>query len=145
MSGPVPVDMGAMELVAIGTVESELVDRGQAPKQGNEGAPDAWLSFSDEVVAGLDGLQVGDELFVLTWLHQSRRDVLRTRPRSDPANPERGVFSTRSPERPNPIGLHRVRVLEIDHQRFRVRNLEALNGTPIVDVKPVIAADEQPA
>lgn len=134
----------SMELVAIGTVESPLADREQAPKQGNEGAPDAWLSFTAEVAAGLDGIEVGDELFVLTWLHRSRRDVLRTRPRGDPANPERGVFSTRSPERPNPVGLHRVRVLEIDGQRFRVRNLEALDGTPVIDVKPVIPADESP-
>ena len=133
-----------MELVAIGTVASTLTDLEQAPKQGNEGAPDSWVSFSDDVAAGLDGIQVGDELFILTWLHHSRRDVLRTRPRGDLTNPECGVFNTRSPERPNPVGLHRVRVLEIDGHRFRVRNLEALNGTPVIDVKPVIPADERP-
>jgi tRNA-Thr(GGU) m(6)t(6)A37 methyltransferase TsaA len=133
-----------VELVAIGAVESSLIDRAQAPKQGNEGAPDAWLAFDESVAAGLDGLNVGDELFVLTWLHRSQRDVLRTRPRDDLRNPECGVFATRSPDRPNPIGLHRVRVIEIDGRRFRVRNLEALNETPIIDVKPVIRADERP-
>lgn len=133
-----------MELTAIGVVESALIDQAQAPKQGNEGAPDAWLVFDERVVEGVEGLDVGDELFVLTWLHRSRRDVLRTRPRDDPNNPERGVFSTRSPDRPNPIGLHRVRLVEIVGRRFRVRNLEALNDTPIIDVKPVIEADERP-
>lgn len=134
----------SVELVAIGTVESTLTGPEQAPKQGNEGAPDAWISFNDAVAPGLDGVEIGDELFVLTWLHRSRRDVLRTRPRGDRANPERGVFSTRSPQRPNPIGLHRIRVLEIDGPRLRVRNLEALDGTPVIDVKPVIQADERP-
>lgn len=133
-----------MELTAIGVVESALIDQAQAPKQGNEGAPDAWLVFDERVVEGVEGLDVGDELFVLTWLHRSRRDVLRTWPRDDPNNPERGVFSTRSPDRPNPIGLHRVRLVEIVGRRFRVRNLEALNDTPIIDVKPVIEADERP-
>lgn len=130
-----------MELVAIGSVESPLVDRASAPKQGNEGAPECWLVLDERVAAGLDGLRAGDEIFVLTWLHQSRRDVLRVHPRSDPANPEQGVFSTRSPERPNPIGLHRVRIVEVDGCRFHVKNLEALNETPIVDIKPVIEAD----
>ena len=133
-----------MELTAIGVVESALIDQAQSPKQGNEGAPDAWLVFDERVVEGVEGLDVGDELFVLTWLHRSRRDVLRTWPRDDPNNPERGVFSTRSPDRPNPIGLHRVRLVEIVGRRFRVRNLEALNDTPIIDVKPVIEADERP-
>jgi tRNA-Thr(GGU) m(6)t(6)A37 methyltransferase TsaA len=133
--------MSDMELVAIGIVESPLVDPADAPKQGNEGAPDAWLVFDQRFTAGLDGLAPGDEIFVLTWLHRSRRDVLRTIPRDDPANPERGVFATRSPERPNPVGLHRVEIVAIDGHRFRVRDLEALNETPIVDVKPVIAAD----
>lgn len=131
-----------VELVRIGVVESTLVDRSSAPKQGTEGAPDAWLSIDHDVAEGLDGLRVGDEIFVLTWLHRSKRDVLRVHPRGDPANPEQGVFSTRSPERPNPIGLHRTRVLEIDGRRLRVRNLEALNDTPVLDIKPVIRADE---
>jgi tRNA-Thr(GGU) m(6)t(6)A37 methyltransferase TsaA len=125
-----------MELVAIGTVRSPLTDPASAPKQGDEGAPEAWLDFDPAFAEGLDGIAVGDDLLVLTWLDRSRRDVLRVRPRSDPARRERGVFSTRSPERPNPIGLHRVTVLAIDGLRLRVRDLEALDGTPIVDVKP---------
>lgn len=127
-----------MELVAIGHIESPLIDRAEAPKQGAEGAPDAWLVFDAEVAGGLDGLDVGDEVFVLTWLHLSRRDVLRVHPRDDESQPLRGVFTTRSPERPNPVGLHRVEILGIEGLRVRVRNLEALDGTPIVDVKPVL-------
>ncbi len=130
-----------MELTPIGYVESPLRDQADAPKQGTEGAPDAWLVFDERAAPGLDGLRVGDDVFVLTWLHQSRRDVLRVHPRDDRSNPERGVFTTRSAERPNPIGLHRVRVLEIDGLRVQVRNLEALDETPIVDVKPVVDAD----
>ena len=127
-----------MQLVAIGTVESPLTDRDSAPKQGDEGAPDAWLAFDASIAEGLDGISVGDELLVLTWLDRARRDVLRVRPRDDPANPERGVFGTRSPDRPNPIGLHRVTVLAIDGLRMHVSDLEALDGTPVVDVKPVL-------
>ena len=127
-----------MELVAIGAVESTLKDRADAPKQGDEGAPEAWLAFVPSVAAGLDGIAAGDQLLVLTWLDRARRDVLRVIPRSDPANPETGVFSTRSPDRPNPIGLHRVTVLEVDGLRVRVDALEALDGTPVVDVKPVL-------
>ena len=127
-----------MQLVAIGTVESPLTDRDSAPKQGDEGAPDAWLAFDASIAEGLDGISVGDELLVLTWLDRARRDVLRVRPRDDPANPERGVFGTRSPDRPNPIGLHRVTVLAIDGLRLHVSDLEALDGTPVVDVKPVL-------
>jgi tRNA-Thr(GGU) m(6)t(6)A37 methyltransferase TsaA len=129
-----------MELVAIGTVESTLVDRAAAPKQGNEGAPDAWLVFDAKLADGLDGIHEGDEILVLTWLDRAQRNVLRVHPRDDPANPERGVFSTRSADRPNPIGLHRVHVLVIDDRRLRVRGLEALNSTPILDVKPVLSA-----
>jgi tRNA-Thr(GGU) m(6)t(6)A37 methyltransferase TsaA len=128
-----------MELIAIGTVESPLTDRAAAPKQGDEGAPDAWLAFDASVADGLEGLAAGDELLVLTWLDRAARDVLRTRPRDDPARPEQGVFATRSPDRPNPIGLHRVRVLAVDGLRLRVSDLEALDGTPIVDVKPALA------
>ena len=127
-----------MELVAIGTVESPLKDRETAPKQGDEGAPDAWLVFDARVEPGLDGIAAGDELLVLTWLDRARRDVLRVHPRGDLARPEQGVFNTRSPDRPNPIGLHRVTVLEIDGGRLRVRDLEALDDTPIVDVKPLL-------
>ena len=129
-----------MDLIAIGTVESPLRDRAAAPKQGDEGAPEAWLAFEPGVVPGLDGIAVGDDLLVLTWLDRARRDVLRVHPRGDPANPEQGVFATRSPDRPNPIGLHRVTVLAIDAARLRVRDLEALDGTPILDVKPPLGA-----
>jgi tRNA-Thr(GGU) m(6)t(6)A37 methyltransferase TsaA len=127
-----------MDLVAIGTVESPLTDRASAPKQGDEGAPEAWLDFAPEFVAGLDGIAAGDELLVLTWLDRAARDVLRVRPRGDPARAEQGVFATRSPERPNPIGLHRVTVMAVDGRRLRVAKLEALDGTPIVDVKPLL-------
>jgi len=123
----------------IGYVESPLVDRESAPKQGAEGAPDAWLVFDSDVAEGLRDLAVGADVFVLTWLHQSRRDVLAVRPRDDPRNPETGVFSTRSEDRPNPIGLHRVHISTIEGLRVLVRDLEAFDGTPIVDVKPVLA------
>lgn len=132
-----------MQLVAIGTVQSPLRDRAGAPRQGDEGAPEAWLAFAPAVAAALGGIAEGDELLVLTWLHRAARDVLRVHPRDDPANPERGVFATRSPDRPNPLGLHRVTVLEIDGLRVRVRDLEALDGTPVVDVKPVLGAVEE--
>jgi tRNA-Thr(GGU) m(6)t(6)A37 methyltransferase TsaA len=125
-----------MELVAIGTVESPLTDLASAPMQGDEGAPEAWLVFEEGVAEGLDGVAAGDELLVLTWLDRARRDVLRVHPRDDRSRPEQGVFTTRSPDRPNPIGLHRVTVVAIDGLRFRVRDLEAVDGTPIVDVKP---------
>jgi tRNA-Thr(GGU) m(6)t(6)A37 methyltransferase TsaA len=127
-----------MELIAIGTVESPLTDRASAPKQGDEGAPEAWLVFEPRFAEALDGIAVSDDLLVLTWLDRAARDVLRVHPRSNPANPEQGVFATRSPDRPNPIGLHRVRVAAIDGLRVRVTDLEALDGTPIVDVKPVL-------
>ena len=127
-----------MDLVAIGTVESPLRDRASAPKQGDEGAPEAWLVFDADVADGLDGIAAGDELLVLTWLDRAQRDVLRVHPRGDLARPEQGVFNTRSPDRPNPIGLHRVTVISIDGVRLRVSALEALNGTPIIDVKPLL-------
>jgi len=132
-----------MHLVAIGTVDSPLTDRFAAPKQGDEGAPDAWLVFVPEVLDGLEGIAVGDELLVLTWLDRAERDVLRVIPRGDVTRGVQGVFNTRSPDRPNPIGLHRVTVLEVDGARLRVRNLEALDGTPIVDVKPLLRSIEE--
>ena len=122
----------------IGWVESSLTDRRQAPKQGDEGAPDAWLVFDPAVSDGLRDLRVGTDMIVLTWLDRARRDVLRVHPRGDRARKETGVFSTRSPDRPNPVGLHRITIVSIDDTRVRVRNLEALDGTPIVDVKPVL-------
>jgi tRNA-Thr(GGU) m(6)t(6)A37 methyltransferase TsaA len=127
-----------MELSPIGVVESPLTDPATAPKQGREGAPEAVLVIQPEVAAGLDGIAAGDEVIVLTWLDRADRAVLRVHPRDDPANPERGVFSTRSADRPNPIGLHVVEVVEIDGTRLRVRNLEAVHGTPVLDLKPVI-------
>jgi tRNA-Thr(GGU) m(6)t(6)A37 methyltransferase TsaA len=127
------------EIRPIGYVESPLVDRESAPKQGSEGAPDAWLVFDPDVAEGIRDLAVGADVLVLTWLHHSRRDVLAVHPRDDPRNPETGVFSTRSQDRPNPIGLHRVRIVAIDGLQVLVRDLEAFDGTPIVDVKPVLA------
>jgi tRNA-Thr(GGU) m(6)t(6)A37 methyltransferase TsaA len=123
----------------IGYVVSSLVDQGAAPKQGFEGAPDAWLVFDPDLAEGIRDLRVGADIFVVTWLHQARRDVLAVHPRDDPRTPLTGVFSTRSQDRPNPIGLHRVQVVAIDDLRLLVRDLEALDGTPIVDVKPVLA------
>jgi tRNA-Thr(GGU) m(6)t(6)A37 methyltransferase TsaA len=123
---------------AIGRVESELVDRAEAPKQGFEGSPEAWLVFKPEVMEGLRDLRPGSEIIVITWLDRADRNVLSVHPRDDPANPMKGVFSTRSADRPNPIGLHRVEILAIEGKRFLVSNLEALNRTPILDVKPVL-------
>jgi tRNA-Thr(GGU) m(6)t(6)A37 methyltransferase TsaA len=127
------------EITPIGHIQSPLLDPDTAPKQGFEGAPEAWLVFNPEVVEGIRDLAAGDEIFLLTWLHEARRDVLAVHPRGDVRNPETGVFSTRSPSRPNPIGLHRVRVAAVDGHRVLVLDLEAIDGTPIVDVKPVLA------
>lgn len=129
---------GSYEVLPIGWVESPLVDPATAPKQGDEGSPEALLVFDNAVREGLNDLQAGADIIVLTWLDRARRDVLKVHPRDDPANPERGVFSTRSADRPNPIGLHRVTIVSIEGTRILVRNLEALNATPIVDVKPVL-------
>lgn len=126
------------ELRPVGRVESPLTDRAAAPKQGDEGAPEATIVFEQGVLDALDGIEAGDEIIVLTWLDRSDREVLQTRPRDDPANPIQGVFNTRSPNRPNPIGLHPVEVISIEGATMRVRNLEALDGTPVLDVKPVI-------
>ena len=130
-----------IRLVPVGTVESSLTDRASAPLQGSEGSPEACLVFDAAMAPALDGIRAGDDLLVLTWLDRARRDVLRVHPRGDPSNREQGVFNTRSPDRPNPIGLHRVRVLSIDGLRLRVGDLEALDGTPVLDLKPVLAAD----
>jgi tRNA-Thr(GGU) m(6)t(6)A37 methyltransferase TsaA len=127
-----------IELTPIGRVESELTDQALAPKQGLEGAPDAWLVFEPAVLDALEGIEPGAEVIVLTWLDRARRDVLRVHPRDDLANPLTGVFSTRSADRPNPIGLHPVQVASVEGARVRVRGLEAIDGTPIVDVKPVL-------
>jgi tRNA-Thr(GGU) m(6)t(6)A37 methyltransferase TsaA len=127
-----------IEVIPIGRVESTLIDREAAPLQGHEGSPDAWLVIESGVLKGLQGIRPGDQVIVLTWLDRSRRDVLRVHPRGDPANPMQGVFTTRSPDRPNPIGLHPVEIISIDGRRLRVRHLEALDGTPILDIKPVL-------
>jgi tRNA-Thr(GGU) m(6)t(6)A37 methyltransferase TsaA len=132
------MDQARLEVMPIGEVESPLTDAASAPKQGHEGAPDAWLVFDPAVLEGLQGIRPGDLIIVLTWLDRARRDLLRVHPRDDIANPLQGVFNTRSADRPNPIGLHEVEVVSIDGRRVLVRNLEAVDGTPIVDVKPVI-------
>lgn len=130
-----------VELSPIGTVESALTDLDAAPRQGDEGAPYAWLVLKPAVLDGLDGIRPGDEIIVITWLHLARRDVLRVHPRGDVSRPKQGVFGTRSPHRPNPIGLHRVPVISIDGGRILVGNLDAVSGTPILDVKPVLSSD----
>lgn len=130
-----------IELQQIGVVRSPLNDPAAAPKQGDEGAPEAWLVLEAGQAGGLDGIGVGDAILVFTWLDRASRDVLAVHPRSDRSRPPQGVFSTRSPDRPNPIGLHRVEVVEIEGSQLRVRNLEALDGTPVLDLKPVLSAD----
>ncbi|MEZ0335108.1 MAG: tRNA (N6-threonylcarbamoyladenosine(37)-N6)-methyltransferase TrmO [Gemmatimonadales bacterium] len=134
--------MSRIELKAIGRVESPLTDRAEAPRQPDEGAPAAWLVFEPAVIEALSSLRPGDEVILITWLDRARRDVLRVHPRGDVSRPEEGVFSTRSPDRPNPIGLHRIEITAMEGARVRVRNLEALDGTPILDVKPIL--DEDP-
>jgi tRNA-Thr(GGU) m(6)t(6)A37 methyltransferase TsaA len=127
-----------MELRTVGVIRSELRSRSGAPKQGSEGAPDAWLEIDASAAEGLSGIAAGDEIIVITWLHQADRNVLRVHPRSDPRNPLTGVFATRSPDRPNPLGLHTVVVREIEGKRLRIGPIEAIDGTPVVDIKPVI-------
>ena len=126
------------DVVPVGWVESPLTDRTQAPRQGDEGAPAAWLVFEPRVAEALRDLRPETEIIVLTWLDRADRSVLVTRPRDDPGNPLTGVVSTRSPDRPNPVGLHRVPVIAVDGLRVQVGDLEALDGTPVIDVKPVL-------
>jgi tRNA-Thr(GGU) m(6)t(6)A37 methyltransferase TsaA len=125
-------------LEPIGRVESTLVDLDQAPRQGDEGAPDAWLVLDIDVSDGLHGLETGIEVLVLTWLDRANRNVLTVRPRGEAQRPMTGVFSTRSPDRPNPIGLHQVTIVAIDGNRLRVSGLEAINQTPVLDIKPIL-------
>jgi tRNA-Thr(GGU) m(6)t(6)A37 methyltransferase TsaA len=127
----------------IGRIESALTDVADAPNQGHQGAPDAWLVLDPAVQEGARDLAVGSDILVLTWLHRARRDELATRPGDDPTGPEVGVFSTRSPARPNPVGVHRVSVLAVEGNRVRVRPLEAVDGTPLVDIKPVIHSQDR--
>jgi tRNA-Thr(GGU) m(6)t(6)A37 methyltransferase TsaA len=131
--------VASFEVKAIGRVESTLTDLEGAPRQADEGAPEAWLVFEPEVLEGLRGVQMGDEVIVLTWLDRARRDVLSVHPRGDISRPQEGVFNTRSPHRPNPIGLHRVQITAIDGARVQVRSLEAVDGTPVIDVKPILS------
>ena len=126
------------ELHPVGHVESPLTDPAQAPKQGVEGGPDAWLVFDDAYKPAMGGLAVGGRAHVFTWLHLADRSVLRVHPRDDPTQPMRGVFDTRSQDRPNPLGLHTVTILEVDRHRVLVSDLEAIDGTPIIDVKPLL-------
>jgi tRNA-Thr(GGU) m(6)t(6)A37 methyltransferase TsaA len=129
----------SFEISPIGYVHSTLKERTGAPRQGWEGAPDARLEIHPAFVEGLDGIQSGQDIWIVTWLHESRRSVLKVRPRGDLRNPLTGVFATRSPDRPNPIGLHRAKVLSIDGNGWlQVQGLEAIDGTPIIDIKPVL-------
>ncbi|MDT7787993.1 MAG: hypothetical protein QOF58_6412 [Pseudonocardiales bacterium] len=130
-----------MKLQPVGHVESTLTDRSSAPKQGDEGAPDAWIVFAPEYARAMAELAPGQDVLVLTWLDRADRSVLAVHPRGDLERPDTGVFSTRSPDRPNPIGLHRVRVVVVEGHRVQVADLEALDGTPVVDVKPVLGTE----
>jgi tRNA-Thr(GGU) m(6)t(6)A37 methyltransferase TsaA len=125
-------------LRAVGVIRSVLKERSKAPKQGSEGAPDAWLEVRPFARQALEGLAAGDEIIVLTWLHRARRNVLKVHPRSDPRRPLTGVFATRSPDRPNPIGLHCVTVGMIGKGKVRIGPIEAIDGTPVIDIKPVL-------
>ena len=129
---------GRFDLRPIGVIRSTLKKQSEAPKQGSEGAPEAWIEIEPWAVAGLHTLTAGDTIWVITWLHQGNREVLQVHPRSDPKRALTGVFATRSPDRPNPLGLHPVTVLEIAGNRLRVEPIEAIDGTPVVDMKPVI-------
>ena len=122
----------------VGHVRSDLRDLADAPRQGSEGAPDAWLDLDPEWAPALHGIAVGDALVLVTWLDRADRAVLQTHPRNDRSLPLAGVFATRSPDRPNPLGLHRVTVRALEGTRLRVGPLEAVDGTPIVDLKPVL-------
>jgi len=125
-------------LRAIGTIRSSIKTRADAPKQGCEGGPDAWLQVNRFAMQGIDGLNVGDEIIVITWLHKARRSVLKVHPRSKKDRPLTGVFATRSPDRPNPLGLHQVTVRQIVKNKILVGPIEAIDCTPVVDIKPIL-------
>ena len=133
--------MTGWQLRPIGVVRSSIRDSAAAPRQSDEGAPEAWLVFQPDVIEALRNVAPGDQMILITWLHQARRDVLRVHPRGDLSRPEEGVFSTRSPHRPNPLGLHRVEITAVDGGRLKVRSLEAIDGTPIVDLKPILSEE----
>lgn len=122
----------------IGHIRSSLRSLADAPRQGSEGAPDAWLEVDPAFTRALQGIDPGDDILVITWLHRADRNVLEVHPRDDPHIPLHGVFATRSPDRPNPLGLHRVTVREISGTRLRIGPIEAIDGTPVVDIKPVL-------
>ena len=131
-------------LEPIGVIHSELVSRENAPRQGYEGAPEAWLEIDPAFEEALHLLSVGDAVIILTWFHQADRTALQVHPRNMPDTPLTGVFATRSPDRPNPIGLHRVTILEIDGLRLKIAPIEAIDGTPVIDIKPVLGrSDDQ--
>jgi tRNA-Thr(GGU) m(6)t(6)A37 methyltransferase TsaA len=135
-------ELDSMTLVPIGIVRSELAERADAPMQGYEGAPDALIEVDEDVAEALKGLEPGQEVVLITWFHEARRDVLQVHPRSDPQRELSGVFATRSPDRPNPLGLHRVTVREVDGSSLRVGPLEAIDGTPVIDIKPVLSRSD---
>jgi tRNA-Thr(GGU) m(6)t(6)A37 methyltransferase TsaA len=134
---------GSFSVKPIGRIESPLVDLASAPRQGDEGAPEAYLVFDPAVRDGLSDLAAGTEVLVFTWLDRASRDVLTVHPRGDTSRPQEGVFTTRSPHRPNPIGLHRVAIIAVEDLRVRVGGLEAIDGTPILDVKPVLGPPDE--
>ena len=142
--GPAKAPSRRAMLRPVGAIRSTLKTRSSAPKQGSEGAPDAWLEIAPFALPALDGIQPGDQLIVMTWFHQSRRDVLKVHPRSDPNRALTGVFATRSPDRPNPIGLHPVTVRRISGNRLRIGPIEAIDGTPVIDIKPELACAKFP-
>jgi tRNA-Thr(GGU) m(6)t(6)A37 methyltransferase TsaA len=133
-----PAPRATAQLHPIGVIRSSIKTRREAPKQGSEGAPDAWLELNASVAEALRGMAAGDELIVLTWLHQANRKTLKVHPRSDPNRPLTGVFATRSPDRPNPIGLHQVTVREIAGTRLRIGPIEVIDATPVLDIKPIL-------
>jgi tRNA-Thr(GGU) m(6)t(6)A37 methyltransferase TsaA len=135
--------MTTIALRPIGKVESHLTDLADAPRQADEGAPEAWLVIDADFAAALEGLKAGDDVIVVTWLDRAQRDILCNHPRGDPSRPAAGVFTTRSPHRPNPLGLHQVTVAAIDGARVLVRSLEAVDGTPILDIKGLLNPDIQ--
>ena len=139
-----PQKANSLELRPIGVIRSKIRERSKAPKQGSEDAPDAWLDVRPFAAEALDGLEVGDEIIILTWLHQARRETLKVHPRSDPKRRLSGVFATRSPDRPNPVGLHQVTVRKIAKNRLRIGPMEAIDGTPVIDIKPVLCEVQKP-
>lgn len=128
----------SFSLQSIGFVQSSITSRSDAPRQGYEGAPDVWIEIEPAVQPALEGLAVGDDVILITWFHESKRNVLQVHPRGEVSNPVTGVFATRSPDRPNPLGLHRVTIRQIQPNKLLVGPLEAIDGTPVVDIKPVL-------